>query len=148
MDSGQRLLRAALRLDLATFIHRTFLEVSPGADVKMTWYMQAIAYHLQLCAERKITRLIINIPPRYGKSISCSVAFVAWPDGTELWCEGVVEGVIATERRGSTGWGYDPVFQPIEGGGRTFAEMGADAKNAMSHRARAFRALAAALRER
>ena len=84
-----------------------------------------------------------GIPARF-----VTVAFVAWPDGPELWCEGVVEGVIATERRGSTGWGYDPVFQPLEGGGRTFAEMGADAKNAMSHRARAFRALAAALRER
>lgn len=78
MDSPSRQLRAALRQDLATFIHRTFLEVSPGANVQMSWYMQAIAYHLQLCAERKITRLIINIPPRYGKSISASVAFVAW----------------------------------------------------------------------
>lgn len=87
-----------------------------------------------------------TVPDRAARFVT--VAFVAWPDGPELWCEGVVEGVIATERRGSTGWGYDPVFQPIEGGGRTFAEMGADAKNAMSHRARAFRALAAALRER
>lgn len=77
MDEAM-LLRAALRQDLATFIHRTFLEVSPAAQVKMTWYMQAIAWHLQLCAERKITRLIINIPPRYGKSISASVAFSAW----------------------------------------------------------------------
>lgn len=78
MDNAARQLRAALRQDLATFTHRTFLEVSPGPNVKMTWYMQAIAYHLEMCATRQITRLIINVPPRYGKSISASVAFAAW----------------------------------------------------------------------
>ena len=86
------------------------------------------------------------LPDRSARFVT--VAFVAWPDGSEVWCEGVVEGVIATDRRGSMGWGYDPLFQPVGGEGRTFAEMGADAKNAMSHRARAFRALAAALLER
>lgn len=74
-----------------------------------------------------------------------TVAFVAWPDGEELVCEGVVEGTIATAARGSTGWGYDPLFVPDDGDGRTFAELGPGAKNDMSHRARAFRALAVAL---
>lgn len=78
MNNQAGAFRAALRIHLSAFIHRTFREVSPAADVEMSWYMQAIAYHLELCAERKITRLIINIPPRYGKSISASVAFVAW----------------------------------------------------------------------
>ena len=69
---------------------------------------------------------------------------VAWPDGAELAAEGVVEGVIADEPRGSGGFGYDPVFVPDGPGtdGRTFAELGPDAKAAVSHRGRAFRALA------
>jgi XTP/dITP diphosphohydrolase len=73
-----------------------------------------------------------------------TVALVAWPDGAELAAEGVVEGVIAEEPRGSAGFGYDPVFVPLGPGtdGRTFAELSADEKAAVSHRGRAFRALA------
>ena len=55
---------------------------------------------------------------------------------------GAVEGVIATEVRGDGGFGYDPVFVPAEGDGRTFAELTPDEKHALSHRGRAFRALA------
>ncbi len=77
-----------------------------------------------------------------------TIAFVAWPDGSELHVEGVCPGVIATEERGEIGFGYDSVFQPDEGGGATFAEMGVEAKNAISHRGRAFRALLDALAQR
>ena len=59
---------------------------------------------------------------------------------------GVVRGVIATEPRGSRGFGFDPVFIP-EGSSKTFAEMGEDEKNEVSHRGRAFRALASWLAE-
>jgi XTP/dITP diphosphohydrolase len=73
-----------------------------------------------------------------------TVALVAWPDGAEVAAEGVVEGVIAEEPRGSAGFGYDPVFVPLGPGtdGRTFAQLSADEKAAVSHRGRAFRALA------
>jgi XTP/dITP diphosphohydrolase len=77
-----------------------------------------------------------------------TVAIVVWPDGTELHVEGVCAGVITTEERGADGFGYDSVFQPDEGGGATFAEMGTDAKNAISHRGRAFRALLSELERR
>jgi XTP/dITP diphosphohydrolase len=70
-----------------------------------------------------------------------TVAIVVWPDGTELVVEGVCRGVITAEERGDVGFGYDSVFQPDDGDGQTFAEMGADAKHAISHRGRAFRAL-------
>ena len=76
-----------------------------------------------------------------------TVALVVWPDGAELSAAGAVEGLIAAEPRGRGGFGYDPVFVPAEGGGRTFAEMSDAAKHAISHRGRAFRALARALRE-
>jgi XTP/dITP diphosphohydrolase len=76
-----------------------------------------------------------------------SIAFVAFPDGSEVWAEGVMEGTIATAPRGDNGFGYDPVFEPDTGRGRTFAEMTAAEKDTMSHRGRAFRSLARMLAE-
>jgi XTP/dITP diphosphohydrolase len=77
-----------------------------------------------------------------------TVALVAFPDGAEVWAEGTVEGTISSEARGSHGFGYDPVFVPGGGEGRTFAEMRVEEKDAVSHRGRAFRALASRLAER
>lgn len=76
-----------------------------------------------------------------------TVALVRWPDGREVLAEGVVEGVIAHERHGAGGFGYDPVFVPTgpSTDGRTFAQMSAAEKHAISHRGRAFRQLAAFL---
>ena len=71
-----------------------------------------------------------------------TVALVRFPDGSELRADGVVEGAIAFERTGDGGFGYDPVFIPNDGDGRSFGEMSDDEKNAISHRGRAFRALA------
>ena len=64
--------------------------------------------------------------------------------GEEHLFEGIVEGDIQHERHGSEGFGYDPVFQP-KGYDTTFAEMSAEAKNAISHRGRATQQLAAFL---
>jgi XTP/dITP diphosphohydrolase len=77
-----------------------------------------------------------------------TVALVWFPDGTEMWAEGVVDGVIAGAVRGSSGFGYDPVFVPDGGGGRTFAEMAGPEKHETSHRGRAFRALGDRLGQR
>jgi XTP/dITP diphosphohydrolase len=66
------------------------------------------------------------------------------PDGREVVCDGRVEGVIAEAPRGGGGFGYDPVFVPV-GDERTTAEMAPAEKDAVSHRGRAARALAAAL---
>lgn len=60
--------------------------------------------------------------------------------------EGVVEGTIANEVRGDSGFGYDPIFIP-EGLDQTFGELSADLKNTISHRAKAIRALAVKLRQ-
>jgi XTP/dITP diphosphohydrolase len=75
-----------------------------------------------------------------------TVALARWPDGREVAAIGDVEGVIATEARGVGGFGYDPLFVPDEGDGRTFAEMSADEKHLVSHRGRAFRTLADGLK--
>ncbi len=74
-----------------------------------------------------------------------TVAVVGWPDGRRVVAEGVVEGTIAPTPRGAAGFGYDPVFVPDGGDGRTFAEMDASEKHALSHRGRAFAAVARAL---
>ena len=66
------------------------------------------------------------------------------PDGRELAGEGVLEGRISLAPRGENGFGYDPVFE-IAGLGRTMAELSEEEKNALSHRSRAVRALAAQL---
>lgn len=71
-----------------------------------------------------------------------TVALAVLADGREVIAEGIVDGTIALAPRGLNGFGYDPVFIPMGQGGRTFAEMTAEEKNAISHRARAFRQLA------
>ncbi|MGH9183652.1 MAG: RdgB/HAM1 family non-canonical purine NTP pyrophosphatase [Acidimicrobiales bacterium] len=70
-----------------------------------------------------------------------TVAVVAWPDGSEVVAEGTCQGTVALSPRGTGGFGYDPVFVPDDGDGRTFAELPPEEKNARSHRGRAFRAL-------
>lgn len=68
------------------------------------------------------------------------------PDGTGAVGEGSVAGTITESRRGDSGFGYDPVFEPDEGEGRTFGEMSPDEKAELSHRARALTALEEGLR--
>jgi XTP/dITP diphosphohydrolase len=82
--------------------------------------------------------------PGRGCRYVCAAAAV-WPDGREVLERGAVEGTIAEAPRGRGGFGYDPIVVPREGDGRTFAEMTPEEKQAISHRARAFRALAAHL---
>ena len=55
---------------------------------------------------------------------------------TELWTEGIIEGLITRDQRGSGGFGYDPIFEAADTG-KTFSEMSAAQKNEISHRARA-----------
>ncbi|MCY3861163.1 MAG: RdgB/HAM1 family non-canonical purine NTP pyrophosphatase [bacterium] len=92
------------------------------------------------------TRLLAEMQGEADRSARFrTVAVVTFPDGSELVAEGVISGTIAESSRGDQGFGYDPVFVPEEGDGRTFAEMTADEKNAISHRGRAFCAMAAKL---
>jgi XTP/dITP diphosphohydrolase len=76
-----------------------------------------------------------------------TVVVLADPSGGELVADGVAEGVIASVASGGAGFGYDPVFVPAGGGGRTFAEMTPSEKDAISHRGRALRSLARMMRD-
>ena len=82
-------------------------------------------------------------PNRRARMVTELVALA--PDGRELHVRGVLEGKLATERRGGGGFGYDPIFIP-GGSNRTVAELGDEWKRAHSHRARAAQALLAASR--
>jgi XTP/dITP diphosphohydrolase len=88
------------------------------------------------------------VNPDQRRATFHTVALVAFPDGSELWADGRVKGVINLEAVGGRGFGYDPVFAPDGGGGRTFAQMSPGEKHDVSHRGRAFRALAAKLLKR
>jgi XTP/dITP diphosphohydrolase len=79
----------------------------------------------------------------FGAWFSCALA-VAWPRGPVVAVEGRIDGSLSFPPRGSRGFGYDPIFVP-EGGARTFGEMDPAEKDAISHRARAFAQLKAAL---
>ena len=74
---------------------------------------------------------------------TCALA-VAWPDGPVAAVEGRVNGTLVFPGRGTLGFGYDPIFLP-EGEQQTFGQMDPEHKHAMSHRARAFEKLRAAL---
>jgi len=93
----------------------------------------------------KLLRELAATPVGQRQARFVTVAFVSFPDGTEISAEGSVNGHIALEPQGIGGFGYDPLFVPDEGDGHTFAEMSAAEKHAFSHRGRAFRALAARL---
>ena len=89
----------------------------------------------------KVLRELDGVAPTArGCRYVCAAAAV-WPDGREEVVIGTVEGRIAEAPRGDGGFGYDPIVVPNDGDGRTFGEMSAAEKQALSHRTRAFEAL-------
>jgi XTP/dITP diphosphohydrolase len=93
---------------------------------------------------RKLLRELGDTDRRSAQFVSAVV--VRWPDGREIAVEGVCEGVIATRELGDRGFGYDSVFIPSDGDGRSFSQMSDAEKNRISHRARALAALLDALK--
>lgn len=85
-------------------------------------------------------KLIAELEGKENRSARFRTVISLIRGGVEQQVEGIVRGVIATEESGTEGFGYDPLFIP-EGSDVTFAEMSAEAKNAISHRGRAVAAL-------
>jgi XTP/dITP diphosphohydrolase len=93
---------------------------------------------------RKLLAMLARAGPGERRArFRCVAAYAA--GGVERTCEGICEGTIIGECRGGGGFGYDPLFVP-RGSDLTFAEMPARVKNGLSHRAAAFREMAAFLR--
>jgi len=95
----------------------------------------------------RVLRELEGIPTeqRTGRFV-CAMAAV-WPDGKELVLRECCEGIILTEERGENGFGYDPLFWCAQFG-KTFAELTMEEKNAISHRGKAVRKMAALLTEK
>jgi XTP/dITP diphosphohydrolase len=94
----------------------------------------------------KLLAVLAGVPPERRRARFVCVAALIAPNGREWVAGGEVCGIIVEGRRGAGGFGYDPVFVP-DGFRRTFAEMTAAEKNALSHRNQAFRSLAPCVRE-
>jgi XTP/dITP diphosphohydrolase len=90
----------------------------------------------------KLLAALEGVPEgRRGAHFFCAVA-LSPPDGTRvLRAEGRVDGTIGPAPRGTNGFGYDPLFLPLETPGKTLAELGSEEKNRLSHRGRALERL-------
>jgi XTP/dITP diphosphohydrolase len=121
------------------------LEVDALGGAPGVWSARYAGEHAS--DEENVTKLLAalaGVPDERRVARFRAVVVLRWPDGREVAAQGVVEGRIAHAPRGSGGFGYDPVFVPTEGDGRTFAEM-SDEKHRISHRGRSLRALVARL---
>jgi XTP/dITP diphosphohydrolase len=90
---------------------------------------------------RLVLAVISDVPDEYRAGAFVCAAALVWPDGREQVVEGKVTGHIIRSPRGTGGFGYDPIFVP-DGHTRTTAELTPADKDAISHRGKAFRALA------
>jgi XTP/dITP diphosphohydrolase len=95
-------------------------------------------------AMKKVEERLEEIGSTDRRAWFTSALAVAWPDGPCVVVEGRIDGELVFPPRGEGGHGYDPIFRP-EGSDKTFAEMADAEKDAISHRARAFARLKAAL---
>lgn len=89
---------------------------------------------------------LADVPDEHRAAAFVCAAALALPDGTVVVREGRMPGTLAREPHGDNGFGYDPILV-VDGESRTAAELSPEDKNAISHRGKAFRALAADLRE-
>lgn len=96
-------------------------------------------------AEANMLKLLHEMEDKENRKAQFRTAISLILDGKEYLFEGIIKGEIIKEKRGDSGFGYDPVFIP-EGYNRTFAELGNDIKNRISHRALAVNKLCDFLR--
>lgn len=134
------------RYGLDCFADDTGLEVDAlggGPGVHTARY----AYPDRHDPEANTRKLLAELQNKNDRSAQFRTVIALILNGEEHLFEGIVRGAIAPEERGIEGFGYDPVFIPEETG-KTFAELGVDVKNRISHRARAVRKLVAFLTQR
>lgn len=89
---------------------------------------------------------LYDVPDEQRSAAFVCVAAIALPNGTVVLRQGQMPGMLAREPRGDNGFGYDPILV-VDGDSRTAAELTFEEKNVISHRGKAFRALAADLRK-
>lgn len=97
-------------------------------------------------SEANMQKLLDNLNNKTNRKARFRTVISLIMDGKELFFEGIIEGEITKEKQGHSGFGYDPIFQP-DGYHETFAELGEDIKNRISHRSIAVNKLCKYLRE-
>lgn len=102
-----------------------------------------IKWFLAKCGHAGLNSMLAGFEDK-GATATCTFAFCAGPGSTPVLFEGRTDGTIVSAR-GDNQFGWDPVFQPDEGGGLTYAEMDKADKNAISHRFRALEGMRQAL---
>lgn len=98
-------------------------------------------------SEANMAKLLANLEGKDDRLARFRTVIALVEGGSATTFEGTVEGEITTERRGGEGFGYDPIFRP-DGHAETFAEMGHEAKNKISHRAKAVAKLVEYLKQK
>ena len=117
------------------------LDGAPGVYTA-DWAETPQGRDFMMAMTRTHTELLDRAAPKPWTARFCSTLVLAWPDGHDEVFAGTVEGTLVWPVRGALGHGYDPMFQPI-GHSVTFAEMPAEEKNRISHRADSFAKLIA-----
>lgn len=98
-------------------------------------------------SEANMAKLLANLEDKSNRNAKFrTIIVLLQPNAQPIYFEGRVDGKIATEKHGTEGFGYDPIFVP-EGYDKSFAELGEDIKNTISHRARAVVKLSEYLKE-
>ena len=97
-------------------------------------------------SEANMRKLLENLTGKSNRNAQFRTVIALIIDGKEMLFDGIVKGTIATEKRGDSGFGYDPIFIP-EGHAESFAQMSGEMKNSMSHRFRATQQLGDYLKE-
>ena len=118
-----------------TGLEVTALEGAPGVYTARFGAMNG--YGESHDAEANIQCLLDKLEEAEDRSARFRTVVALVKNGEEHLFEGIVEGEILTQKVGEGGFGYDPVFAPIEANGMAFAQMAAEEKNAISHRGRA-----------
>lgn len=120
------------------------LNGQPG--VKSARYSGAEGSQKDAKNNEKLLKNLESVPLANRGARFCSVIAAVFPDGTELTAEGYVYGKIGFEPKGDNGFGYDPLFI-VDGYGMTMAEISAETKNKISHRANALQDFVHKLKE-
>lgn len=97
-------------------------------------------------SEANMRKLLENLTGKSNRNAQFRTVIALIIDGKEMLFDGIVKGTVATEKKGDSGFGYDPIFIP-EGHAESFAQMSGEKKNSMSHRFRATQQLGDYLKE-
>lgn len=153
-EDGKTLRENALKKAKEVFSHTKTLTLADDTGLEVDYLLGAPGVYSSRYAgddvtyednRRKLLQALKGVPPRRRSArFKCVIALVG--NGIEETAEGIVQGKLLLEARGSGGFGYDPLFVPTDYN-KTLAEMTSEEKNKISHRAKALKKMKEVLRK-